>query len=190
MSNLTLPNVSIERNACKESDIRYTPASAVQALLSSSVAPPKGYYVEPAAGSGDLIRVLDEWGFRCSFACEIREEERRNLQHAALNVYIGDYLSLVPLVSGDTYIMNPPFSLGAQFWAHIMKYSPGYVAALLRCNTLGSNTWADTWNQYPPTAIRALRKRPSFTGDGKTDASEYMWAIYHEGDKPMNLRSV
>ncbi len=64
-----------------------------------------------------------------------------------------------------------------------------YVAALLRCNVLGSNSWRRLWEEQPPTRLRPVR-RPSFSGDGATDASEYLWMLWVASEPPINLRPI
>jgi hypothetical protein len=48
---------------------------------------------------------------------------------------------------------------------------------LLRLPWLGSQKRAQ-WQRENPSNIHVLPKRPSFTADGKTDATEYAWFIW------------
>lgn len=179
----------------KESDIYYTPQSAIASLLFSDVAPPKSIpFCEPAAGSGAIVKAMLAQGYRCGEAIEIRREEIGELLKLTPCAWVGDFLDPLWFVDGNScrsFVTNPPFSLGSQFWIRCRKLDPEYIAFLLRCNTLGSNTWFDAWDCFPPTFIRSLRQRPSFTKAGKgTDAAEYAWIGYRRGDEPLNFRMV
>jgi hypothetical protein len=58
---------------------------------------------------------------------------------------------------------------------------------LLRLNFLGAQRRRDWWKAHEPAALFVLSARPSFTQDGKTDATDYAWfawtnrykGIYH-----------
>jgi len=41
----------------------------------------------------------------------------------------------------------------------------------------GQKRGANLWRKYPPYKVLVCSKRPSFTGDGKTDNTEY--ALYY-----------
>ena len=86
----------------------------------------------------------------------------------------------------DTIITNPPFSSTQEILEHILelkKNSPRikYVIILQRLGFLGAQKRHEFWNKYPPNAVWALSKRPSFTGNG-TDAHEYGWFIWGDLD--------
>jgi hypothetical protein len=191
-SQTTIPGC--ERTSALDSDVRYTPAWVVHALLDSDVAPNRMHaYVEPCAGDGAIIGAMAERGYLPWLVFEIRPECEPALRDRELTPLMFDFLEhddATGAVGLHPVIMNPPFSLGHEFWAKCRRMGCPYVAALLRCNTIGSGTWADTWNKYPPTAIRSLRRRPSFTGDGKTDAAEYFWAVYRAGDPALNMKVI
>lgn len=79
----------------------------------------------------------------------------------------------------DIVIMNPPFSRAREFVLHaraIVKRG-GTVAALLR----GGFLWGKGRREFHKkhaSDLFPLTKRPSFTGDGKTDATEYAWFVW------------
>ena len=71
-------------------------------------------------------------------------------------------------------VTNPPFSLAFQFCKHAVGLSD-HVFLLLRLNFLASRKRRDWFMNNEPSALFILTKRPSFTDDGKTDATDYAW---------------
>jgi hypothetical protein len=71
------------------------------------------------------------------------------------------------------------------------EIDPPYCAALLRLNHLGSSTWVDFWRKHPPAGAVVLgSQRPSFSNDGKTDASEYVWFVWIKGVENAAIKVV
>jgi hypothetical protein len=161
---------------------------------------PGGKWLEPAAGSGALVRgVLDNrdcadigWTL-----CEARGGEL--CMNGALlsylisqnfagettldDVQIGDFLTLPSFdeVIGqskrfDVCIGNPPYSLAQEFAERAIGCSR-VVAFLLRLNFLGSQKRAAWLRKHTPS-VYVLPRRPSFTDDNKTDACEYAWFLW------------
>lgn len=100
-------------------------------------------------------------------------------------VYQYDFLNalswqnLFPLVMG-----NPPFSQAEEFvrHAHELAARGGYVLMLLRLAMLeGQKRGADFWPHYKPVHVAVLSRRPSFTGDSKTDRTAYGVFLWHVG---------
>ena len=189
-----LPGISTERTDAKDSDVKYTPAPAVWALLNDDAAPPRARpVVEPCAGDGAIVRVLQEAGYYVQLANEIRREELAGLRKLC-PAQCGDWIHVCehehPRLIDSSVLTNPPFSIARDIAVATLAHYPFYLGLLLRCNTIGSGPWARFWNSFPPTALRPLEDRPSYTGDGKTDASEYMWAIWQRGEQPINVKVI
>ncbi len=81
--------------------------------------------------------------------------------------------------SPDIVIMNPPYSRAIEFIRRAQQIvrRGGHVAALLRLGFLASSSRFDFHTKHP-SRVRVLDRRPSFTGDGKTDASDYAWFVW------------
>lgn len=93
--------------------------------------------------------------------------------------------------SADVIISNPPFSLAQEFLEKaIGELEPGgMLVFLLRVNYLGSQKRYDSlWQQdrYKPRQIITLVQRPSFTGDGATDSTEYAFFVFGDARRMKN----
>lgn len=78
--------------------------------------------------------------------------------------------------------MNPPYTHALEFVKVGLSLTrsssvEGVVAALLRINWMAGQGRRD-FHQAWPCDVWVLPKRPSFTGDGKTDATEYAWFVW------------
>ena len=176
----------------READFWPTPRHAIESLLDSDPPPTQHPVLEPCAGDGAIVKVLLERSYEV-FALEIREEEIAGLNKLCTAIN-SDFLTWEPGSADGLHsvITNPPFSLARQFARQALEITiPGdrYVALLLRCNVLGSGPWAHFWNEHPPSKLRPLKRRPSFSGDGKTDGAEYLWVIWDQGP-PIDLRVI
>ena len=173
--------------APREADYFPTPGWCTHVLL-DALPPPTGTVLEPSAGDGAIVRVLAPAGYPVS-AVELREEERPSLlESGAARVTIADWLTeqRAP-VPPYSIVTNPPFTLAREFAEKCCQSRAGYVALLLRINVLASGPWRFFWEAHRPTDMVLLTSRPSFTGDGKTDACNYAWVIWRQGAAPMSM---
>ena len=161
----------------RENDHYPTPPAAVDELL-KELNPAWGYVCDPAAGDGALLdAALAEYTPERGYLA-IEVDRAHKPPHYVL---YADYLTLPPSVDPPAlFICNPPYALAQEFVTKMLaeRGPDTIVAALLRLGFLGSRKRHEWWKENHPHAIRILSKRPSFTGDGKTDNSEYMWAIW------------
>lgn len=74
---------------------------------------------------------------------------------------------------GEDVIMNPPFSNIMEWVQKAQEAASALV--LMRTGVLGGVSRKAFWEAHPPSVIRFLSKRPSFTSDGKTDWYDYAW---------------
>lgn len=161
-----------------DADYYPTPAWCARRILEALAFPPARLYLEPCAGDGALVRALKAYDPTCGVvACELRPAEHPSLVRSGADVvFIGDALSgKLPVV--DVAFMNPPFSLAVEFVRAALDAAP-IVVALERL------TWACTWGKAEPARMPSmfvLPNRPSFTGAGRTDASEYAWFVWGMG---------
>lgn len=138
--------------------------------------------VEPAAGSGSLVRAFQA---RCVGtywrAVDIMEEHREALASVCDDVLIGDYLENP--CDCDAIIGNPPYKLARQFVEKAIREAP-VVVFLLRLGFLSSAKRCDLLRLHTPS-VYVLPNRPSYTGTGKTDQYDYAWFAWDESDDPI-----
>ena len=149
----------------READFYATPESAFRPLLPFLHLMPDHIW-EPAHGDGRLVRWMVE---------------------AKLEATGDDLKDGYNFLKDDSrrgcIVTNPPFSLALEFCDHAIKHAPN-VFMLLRLNFLASKKRREWWNAHKPDALFVLSERPSFTDDGKTDATDYAWFYWgkvHKG---------
>lgn len=85
-------------------------------------------------------------------------------------------------VGADLVISNPPFSLAEPFArrAFALVRPGGVVAFILRLGWLASQSRVAFHREFP-CDVFVLPKRPSFTGNGKSDSADYAWLCWGIG---------
>jgi hypothetical protein len=165
-----------------------------------------GRWLEPSAGTGSIMVTANavyqtiRWT-----ACEIRKSCERHLA-----AFGGKELVLDELVMGDFFqasrkwgsgptpdgkwpfdvaIMNPPFTKCHAFVQRARELAP-IVICLTRVNWFASDKRQPWFQTNMPAQIHVLPNRPSFTRNGRTDGTEYCWAIWTPGPRRHALTSV
>jgi len=78
----------------------------------------------------------------------------------------------------DLIIMNPPYKQAMEFVQKGLRHTEsGMLVALLRLPWLASQARAE-FHRQRPSHVLVLPRRPSFTPDGKTDATDYAWFLW------------
>lgn len=165
-SRREMPMSATNRGAVRKDKDHYaTPEAAFKPLLPYLARVPTAVW-EPACGDRRLIRWMEEVGI----------ESYGNDMNTGYD-FLQDSLRY------SSILTNPPFSLALEFCEHAIKHAPN-VFMLLRLNFLASRKRRDWWRKHPPSALFILSERPSFTGDGKTDSTDYAWFYWgplHQG---------
>lgn len=146
---------------------------------------PVGRWLEPCAGTGNIIQAVNsvrddvEWT-----AVELLHEYESRLRATGARVRLGDFLDVAfraqlvrahPKEAPFRVVMtNPPYSKTAEFLNACREVSE-LVVFLLRLNYLEGAERALFWRSCPPD-VYVLPNRPSFTGGG-TDATAYAWFV-------------
>lgn len=143
-------------------DAYSTPTWCTEAICRQLVWPQESGVLEPCAGDGAIVRVLEKYA-EYIVECEIQ----RGIDFFEFDP---DYPRF------DFIITNPPFSLAQEFVEKSLTLA-NCVVMLLRLNFLASSKRKAFWERNEPTAIHVLTKRPSFTGKG-TDATDYAWFVW------------
>jgi hypothetical protein len=126
--------------------------------------------LEPAAGQGAILRVL--------------EEAFPNAVIDSGDIGTGqDFLTYPYDPHYDLIITNPPYSLALEFIQRAMAFRHFHhhnhhpvICMLLRVNFLGAQKRARWLREHTPS-IYVSPRRPDFTGEGG-DATEYAWFIW------------
>ena len=143
-------------------DAYETPGWAVHRLLEKLQLPRGGTWLEPCAGSGNIIRAVQEvyrehWG-----AVEIRKECQADLEQLGVKPFIEDFLAIDPksLLHFQVLLTNPPYSLAQQYIERGLEIAD-HVVVLLRLNFLASEERQAFLSTHTPD-IYVLPNRPSF----------------------------
>lgn len=140
-------------------------------------------WLEPCAGSDAIVDAVGAWYSAHDPASHI-EWARRDLHPQADGIERSDYLWFHGIeASGfDVAITNPPYREAHPFF-EAMRRDARIVIALLRLGFAASEERREFLNASRPS-IYVLPNRPSFTIDGRTDASDYAWFVWGLDDRP------
>ena len=166
-------------DARRKDDFYSTPAWVTRAILPHL--PKRGDVLDPCAGDGSLLEVL---GAASDDVRGIEIDEGRSLacRSKIIRCVTGDALAM-SWSSPALIITNPPFSLAMEFVVKSLVTALPYggtVAMLMRINWLASQERAAFHKAYP-SDVYVLPRRPSFTGDGKCDSTDYGWFLWAPG---------
>lgn len=132
--------------------------------------------LDPFAGRGRLIAGTTARGIELS-------PDVIAAAAASARLEVGDGLAVD--WSGENIIGNPPFYLLDRVLAKIGEDNPASALILMRIGVLAGAKRAPLWRQAPPRALFFLSSRPSFTGDGRTDSADYVWALWWPAAPPL-----
>ena len=148
----------------RERDYYPTPEWCTEAIVRRLRWPGCPAILEPCRGDGAIIRVLKRYGFSDIEWAEIADGR--------------DFLTWDFGRQFDFVITNPPFSLARQFIDRSLELAD-CVVMLLPLSFLASKRRRNWWRSgREPTALHVLSRRPSFTGDNRTDATDYAWYVW------------
>ena len=139
---------------------------------------------DPACGDGAILGAIQAHGSGHTVHAQELDHAvaLEASQRLRVPVSVGDSLDEFACWPDADVVMNPPYRKAAEFVRRALREAPprGKVCALLRLNFLGSSrTRMDLVGPASELArVLVLPKRPSFTGDGRSDACEYAWFIW------------
>lgn len=177
----------VSRTKRRKNDFYETPAWAVDAIVPLlPIREANAIIVDAGSGNGAIAAALEgKLGPGGEIVGVEKQEELvalardRNLYNAEF--VVGDFEKDTIEYRGapNIIIMNPPYSRAQEFVTRALRLVArgGIVVALLRLGFLSSRRRTEFHKKHP-AAFYVLNKRPSFTGDGKTDASDYAWFVW------------
>lgn len=134
--------------------------------------------LEPAAGTGEMVRVLQRWGLDV-VGIEIQQDMHGYLSPICNHV-IGDWLKISHLWKDGPIkiiITNPPFNLGLEYARACLSTEADYVALLLPTAFLhSSRRFEFNWHNRP-SALLTFAERIQYDqrGSPPRDHSWFIW---------------
>ena len=179
------------RGAIRHKDDFYeTPAWCVRALL-ATVNLPGGAWFEPAVGDGAIVRAVNSERSDVMWTTNDRISRgfdagvagwQSTCEYTADGMFCPIKIGAARNSTFRVVITNPPFNQALEFVQGAMKDGE-IVVMLLRLNWLASAKRNRFLLDNPPS-VYVLPRRPSFTADGKTDATDYAWFVWGMDDVP------
>lgn len=170
----------------EENEFYPTSKKCIYALLQSPLVNlPGGTWIEPCAGTGNIISAVNDMRNDISWiACELNKTFKPYLKKVLTSqdtlLRFGDFVYRKwNKPKADVLIMNPPFTLTMQFVQAAMERAR-YVVCLQRQAWFGSVGRSDWLSNHCPDSHQ-LPFRPSFRPDGKTDNCDYTWYVWPDG---------
>lgn len=158
--------------------------AAINLIPAHFVMPNQPQILDPGCGNGVWGRAIAErYPSAYITGVELRDVPMPNEYH---ELHRGDFLDLYIPGRYDLVIGNPPYKFAEQFIrkSFDLLHGPGIVLMLLRLAFLeGQARTKGLWAEHPPRRVAVLGRRPSFTGDGKTDATAYALYLWVEPDE-------
>lgn len=176
-------------NVRRPDDFYATPAWCVRAALSQlfPIKSPEAV-LDPCCGDGAILSaVVDYWAETKTvsdwlYGIELDPVRAAIAEDKLFIVEARDALTPVPWPKKKVIITNPPYGNAMMFVERALDEvaEGGTVVMLLRLNWLGSQKRA-AFHREHPSDVFVLPRRPGFTEDGKTDATEYAWFAWGPG---------
>lgn len=164
-------------------DAYYTPDRLAEACV-ATMGNLRGLTVwEPHAGAGAFARAARARARNgCVIASDVAFGPERVELGTGMELYVvterdalcGPAPNWTPI---DVIVGNPPFRGWEQHVQVAIEHAP-LVGFILRLGALAGARRLPWWTTYQPSEVHVIVPRPSFTGDGAHDASEYAWVVW------------
>lgn len=174
----------------RENDLYPTPRGLVRALIPLLVwNTPNPSVLDPGAGGGVWGQEVARY-HQYARVTGVELDEKFARPTGYHQWVTGDYLAWDSGERFNIILGNPPYSLAKEFvdHSHQLLAPGGRIAFLLRLEFLGAQKRREWWEDGHLSRLIILSRRPSFSGDGNTDGSEY--GIYVWDDSPQPAKFV
>lgn len=165
----------------KPSDFYATPYEGTESIMPAikSLVAPGGKIWEPCSGDMDMARVLEWHGYEVT-ATELRETGQGIGGFDFLADDPQDKWGWIP--DPDMIVMNPPFSLAAEFILKALSYTPR-VACLLKIDYWNAISRLPMFRDNMPKLFMPLTFRLAFLKKerGNSPLMNCAWGIWHDG---------
>lgn len=174
-----------------ERDVRFTPHWVTEAILPH--VPVWSNVLDPCCGNGSILQVCKDQGFGTDDMTGI-DIDSNLCRDTTYQVGCGTICANILDVNlsldyngkfaGALIITNPPFSIADELimgrLVPFIEDEGGILVCLLRLAWVASQKRAE-FHRRTRADIYVLPRRPSFTGDGKTDSADYAWFVWGPG---------
>lgn len=162
----------------EKDDFYPTPIELVRAALDLVKVVPE-HILDPGCGTGVWGEVARE-NWPSAYIDGVDIVSRVDSDFIYNQIYIKDFRDWEALPQFDLIISNPPYKYAEEFvrksWASLRH--GGEMMFLMRLAFLESQKRCKgLWQELSPDSVFVLGRRPSFTGNGKTDNTAY--SLYH-----------
>jgi hypothetical protein len=142
--------------------------------------------LDPGAGTGVWGHAARErWPFAQIYGLELNKRQAVSYPDAYTRYDYGNFLTArrESDVAFDLVIGNPPYKFALEFIEKSLDWlcAGGSLLFLLRLAFLESQERYPFFCRCPPRRVWVLSRRPSFTGDGQTDATAYALYLWQAG---------
>lgn len=178
--------------ARRENDAYFTPdalAVACVATIPRDLDPE--IVVEPSVGGGAFARaVRARWPATYLVGVDVDSDAPGFAEVDVRSV--GDWLARASAFRGegvDLAVGNPPYCEAEAHVRAALEAVPR-VAFLLRLGFLaGKDRGRGFWREHPPSVVHVVSRRPSFTGNGRSDGTEYAFFVWDRRPDPRGERT-
>jgi len=167
-----------------------TPVELCRAAVATLPDHPAPLVLDPGSGTGVWGRAVRErYIFSRIHGSEIDGSLTGTKDYDAW--FTGDYLTQPLQGDYDLIVGNPPYKFAKQFVERsldLLRWD-GMLLFLLRLAFMEAQSRHHWWTEHRPSCVSVLSRRPSFTGDRKTDATAYAiytWPKDYQGKTELN----
>jgi hypothetical protein len=162
----------------KPADFYPTPYEGTESLMPiiKTLLPNGGKIWEPCCGDLDMTRVLEWHGYEVT-STDIRHTGQGIGGIDFLNDDVTEKWGWIP--DPDMIVMNPPFSLAAEFIERALSYTPN-VACLMKIDYWNAISRLPLWKSRQPAFFFPLTFRLAFLKDerGSSPLMNCAWAVW------------